>query len=212
VIPHVPIGRATLLLNQRAGSERRPALVVQPVAVVTPERPSVVLRASSHADLKFAVDGAAGRTMVLRAVSPAPYRAELTADEHGRFEWTEAADVPHELWIPPTPDDPRVAYLPDYVPGPTPPTLTLAAPGVARFRRPAFEGGQVDGATVEDAWVVGPLGMAFAARLVAEGRFEVDGLPPGTFSAVVRVRTGKGWVRCTGPVTVGAPEVELPRP
>ena len=150
--------------------------------------------------------------MSLRAVGLDPPGAELTADTSGRFAWIGAAAVPHELWIPPTPEDPRVAYLPDYVPGPTPPTLTLAAPGVARFRRPAFEGGQVDGATVEDAWVVGPLGTAVAARLVAEGRFEVDGLPPGTFPAVVRVRTGKGWVRCTGPVTVGAPEVELPRP
>ena len=212
VIPHVPMGRATLRLDNRTRWDRRPTHSHDPVAVVSPERRDVVLRASKFADVGFTVDGVVGRTLHLHANGPDPARAELTADANGRFEWIEAADVPHELWIPPTPEDPRVAYLPDYVPGPTPPTLTLVAPGIARFRRPAFEGGQVDGATVEDAWVVGPLGTAFAARLVAEGRFEVDGLPPGTFPAVVRVRTGKGWVRCTGPVTVGAPEVELPRP
>ncbi|MBL9085639.1 MAG: carboxypeptidase regulatory-like domain-containing protein [Planctomycetia bacterium] len=212
VVPHVPLGRAVLRLLDRPRWDRPRTLTHDPVALASPEHPVVVLRASHFADVSFRVDGAAARAMSLHAVGLAPGGAEITADASGRFDWIGAADVPHELWIPPTPEDPRVAYLPDYVPGPRPPTLTLTAPGVARFRRPAFEGGQVDGATVEDAWVVGPMGMAFAARLVAEGRFEVDGLPPGTFPAVVRVRTGQGWVRCTGPVTVGAPEVELPRP
>ncbi|MBL9085638.1 MAG: carboxypeptidase regulatory-like domain-containing protein [Planctomycetia bacterium] len=211
-IPQVPMGRARLRLQDRIRSERRPTLRYEPIAMATPDQRDVVLRPSNFTDVVFTMAAAAGRTLHLRASGPDPAVAELTADANGRFEWIEAADVPHELWIPPTPEDPRVAYLPDYVPGPTPPTLMLTAPGVARFRRPAFEGGQVDGATVEDAWVVGPMGMAFAARSVAEGRFEVDGLPPGTFPAVVRVRTGKGWVRCSGPVTVGAPEVELPRP